>query len=57
MVKLPKYDGQIRQLAVTGLDREQPILFLSNITEESCPYQKFHPTLGEVGANMLICDY
>src|SRR5262249_446510 len=22
-----------------------------------CPYQKFHPTLGEVGVNMLICDY
>jgi hypothetical protein len=24
---------------------------------KSCPYQKFHPTLGEMGINMLICDY
>jgi hypothetical protein len=21
-----------------------------------CPYQKFHPTLGEMGIKMLICD-
>jgi len=35
MVKLPEYDCEIRQLAVTGLGREQPTLFLSNNIEES----------------------
>jgi hypothetical protein len=25
--------------------------------EEGCPYQKFHPILGEVGINMSNCDY
>ena len=33
-IRLPGYDGTIRQLAVDGLGREQPTLFLShNITE------------------------
>jgi hypothetical protein len=30
MVRLPGYDGAIRQLAVDGLGREQPTLFVSN---------------------------
>jgi hypothetical protein len=34
-VKLPGYDGQIRQIAVTGLGRERPTLFLSNNEEET----------------------
>ncbi|MGI0035801.1 MAG: hypothetical protein ACRD98_08025 [Nitrososphaera sp.] len=34
-VKLPDYDGQIRQVAVTGLGREQPTLFLSNNDKET----------------------
>jgi len=34
-VKLPDYDGEIRQVAVTGLGREQPTLFLSNNVKES----------------------
>jgi hypothetical protein len=34
-VILPGYDGQIRQIAVTGLGREQPTLFLSNNEEET----------------------
>lgn len=34
-VKLPDYDGQARQVAVTGLGREQPTLFLSNNVKES----------------------
>jgi hypothetical protein len=34
-VKLPAYDGKIRQVAVTGLGREQPTLFLSNNVKES----------------------
>jgi hypothetical protein len=34
-VKLPAYDGEIRQVAVTGLGREQPTLFLSNNVKES----------------------
>jgi len=34
-VKLSDYDGEIRQIAVTGLGREQPTLFLSNNVEES----------------------
>jgi hypothetical protein len=34
-VKLPGYDGQIRQIAVTGLGREQPTLFLSNNEQET----------------------
>ena len=34
-VKLPAYDGEIRQVAVTGLGREQPTLFLSNNAKES----------------------
>jgi hypothetical protein len=34
-VKLPGYDGQIRQIAVTGLGREQPTLFLSNNEKET----------------------
>jgi len=35
VVKLPDYDGQMRQVAVTGLGREQPTLFLSNNSKES----------------------
>jgi hypothetical protein len=34
-VKLPVYDGELRQVAVTGLGREQPTLFLSNNVKES----------------------
>jgi hypothetical protein len=34
-VKLPDYDGEIRQVAVTGLGREQPTLFLSNNDKET----------------------
>jgi hypothetical protein len=34
-VKLAAYDGEIRQVAVTGLGREQPTLFLSNNIKES----------------------
>jgi hypothetical protein len=34
-VKLPAYDGEIRQVAVTGLGRKQPTLFLSNNVKES----------------------
>jgi hypothetical protein len=34
-VKLPAYDGKIRQVAVTGLGREQPTLFLSHNVKES----------------------
>jgi hypothetical protein len=34
-VRLPGYDGSIRQVAVDGLGREQPTLFLSNDREES----------------------
>ena len=34
-VRLPGYDGAIRQLAVDGLGREQPTLFLSNHLEET----------------------
>jgi hypothetical protein len=34
-VKLSDYDGEIRQVAVTGLGREQPTLFLSNNVKES----------------------
>jgi hypothetical protein len=34
-VKLPGYEGEIRQVAVTGLGREQPTLFLTNHSKES----------------------
>ena len=34
-VRLPGYEGPIRQLAVDGLGREQPTLFLSNDFEET----------------------
>ena len=34
-VHLPGYKGSLRQLAVTGLGRAQPTLFLSNNTKES----------------------
>jgi hypothetical protein len=34
-VQLQDYDGPVRQLAVTGLGREQPTLFLSNNFEET----------------------
>src|SRR5512143_116115 len=34
-VRLPGYEGTIRQLAVDGLGREQPTLFLSNHLEET----------------------
>jgi hypothetical protein len=34
-VQLPGYRGGMRQVAVTGLGREQPTLFLSNNTQES----------------------
>jgi hypothetical protein len=34
-VRLPDYDGPIRQVAVDGLGREQPTLFLSNDLEET----------------------
>ena len=35
MVRLRDYDGEIRQVAVTGLGREQPTLFLSNNDKET----------------------
>jgi hypothetical protein len=34
-VHLPGYEGEARQLAVAGLGREEPTLFLSNNTEET----------------------
>jgi hypothetical protein len=34
-VKLSDYEGELRQVAVTGLGREQPTLFLSNNVKES----------------------
>ena len=34
-VKLPGYDGQLRQIAVLGLGREQPTLFLTNNEKET----------------------
>jgi hypothetical protein len=34
-VNLPAYDGLIRQIAVTGLGREQPTLFLTNNEKET----------------------
>jgi hypothetical protein len=34
-VRLPGYEGEARQLAVTGLGREQPTLFLSNNREQT----------------------
>jgi hypothetical protein len=34
-IRLPDYEGAIRQLAVEGLGREQPTLFLSNALEET----------------------
>jgi hypothetical protein len=34
-VRLPEYTGQVRQLAVTGLGRDQPTLFLTNHFEVS----------------------
>jgi hypothetical protein len=34
-IRLPDYEGAIRQLAVDGLGREQPTLFLSNNLEET----------------------
>jgi len=34
-VQLPNYEGEIRQLAVTGLGRERATLFLSNSFEET----------------------
>ena len=34
-MQLPDYEGTIRQLAVTGLGREQPTLFLTNNNEET----------------------
>ena len=34
-IRLPGYDGTIRQLAVDGLGREQPTLFLSNNVAET----------------------
>ena len=34
-IRLPDYEGAIRQLAVDGLGREQPTLFLSNDLEET----------------------
>ena len=35
MIRLPGYEGSIRQLAVDGLGREQPTLFLTNHQEET----------------------
>jgi hypothetical protein len=35
MIRLPGYDGAIRQLAVDGLGREQPTLFVSNNLAET----------------------
>ncbi len=34
-IHLPGYEGEIRQLAVAGLGREEPTLFLSNNTEQT----------------------
>lgn len=34
-IRLPGYEGEIRQLAVAGLGREEPTLFLSNNVEET----------------------
>lgn len=34
-VRLPGYAGEVRQLAVTGLGREEPTLFLSNNLEQT----------------------
>jgi hypothetical protein len=34
-IRLPGYEGEIRQLAVGGLGREEPTLFLSNNTEQT----------------------
>ena len=34
-IRLPGYEGEIRQLAVAGLGREEPTLFLSNNTEQT----------------------
>jgi hypothetical protein len=34
-VRLPGYEGEVRQLAVTGLGRDRPTLFLSNNVEET----------------------
>jgi len=34
-VRLPGYEGEIRQLAVTGLGREEPTLFLANNVEQT----------------------
>jgi hypothetical protein len=34
-VRLPGYEGEARQLAVTGLGREEPTLFLSNNLEQT----------------------
>jgi hypothetical protein len=34
-IHLPGYEGEVRQLAVAGLGREEPTLFLSNNTEET----------------------
>jgi hypothetical protein len=36
-VRLRGYEGEIRQLAVSGLGREEPTLFLSNNVEETAP--------------------
>ncbi len=33
MVTLPEYDGPVRQIAVTGLGRDEPTLFITNHTE------------------------
>jgi hypothetical protein len=35
MIRLPGYEGEIRQLAVDGLGREQPTLFVSNNRAET----------------------
>jgi hypothetical protein len=35
LVSLPEYQGRVRQIAVTGLGREQPTLFLTNHFEVS----------------------
>jgi hypothetical protein len=35
VIRLPGYEGSIRQLAVDGLGREQPTLFLTNHLEET----------------------
>lgn len=34
-IRLPDYEGEVRQLAVAGLGREEPTLFLSNNTEQT----------------------